>query len=348
MKPATTAAPLQKQVISDLPAVTTRRYAVPYAYVVLAVLICLLGETALLYGRSIHLSFVSDDWPILQGSRDLHSVFAVGGGYHYNPIPRLVVFALYSAFGLQVVPYHIAGILLFFVGAALVACLALCLTGRIGIALLAGVIFVAYGSQYEAAIWGVVGFWHTTSTILYIAGLILYIVSHNPALTIARRRLTYLGFLIALILGPFAHEQTTSLIAACALYRLLVLEHDAGFQPSALARRAQAWVRDFAAPVALILVYLGFKAWMGSQTTTPQAPGLKASWDVLSFTACLGFFQAFVPGLGLHDLLRLSLDQRGPHYHVRVLIAQVLALSVISVFVKPVYRFLLAWTALLV
>jgi hypothetical protein len=304
---------------------------------------------AALYGRSLNFGFVSDDWPLLeQAAQGFGVVFAIGGGYHYNPIPTALVVLLHAAFGIWVLPYHLVALALFWTGAVLVAMIARRLTKQPLVAALAGLLFVCYGTQYEAAIWGAVAFWHTTSTILFLGGLLCYLLATDGQLAHRQRFAAYVGFAVAVFLSPFAHEQTLSLIVICGLYRLFVLEHARGFGARELAARLRDWLRDFAVPGALIVGYLGFKLWIGSRTPTPQAPGLQAPWNALTFTATIGFFQAFIPGIGLHTLLRLTLVAFHPYLHLVVLLLQATAIAKFVLVTNPTRRFLALWTVTMV
>jgi hypothetical protein len=134
---------------------------------------------------------------------------------------------------------------------------------------------------------------------------------------------------------------------ACALYRFLVIENSADFSPQALLARAKAWLRDFAVPAIFLVCYLGMKWWMGQHSTIPMAPGLTQSRLSLALVATKGLFSAFLPGLGPNAASWLARGWNGDHY-LRVLAAELLALTVSLVLLKPVYRFLLALTTTLV
>src|SRR5439155_18982363 len=120
----------------------------------LGLLALLAGEVVLIYGRSIDLGFAGDDWDYL--GRVAHgpsAIFIPDGTYHYNPVSQIALFAVYRLFGLHPVAYHVVAFILFWSGAVAVAALAWYVTRCFAIGALSGGVFVAYGTQYEAAIW---------------------------------------------------------------------------------------------------------------------------------------------------------------------------------------------------
>lgn len=314
----------------------------PVALLVLAFLI------GWMYRQSLHLLFLADDWGLLEGSiGTIHAAFAIDGTYHYNPIPRLIILAIHTIFGLSVTPYHVVALFLCWLGAVLVMLLGWELK-QFAVGFCAAILFAAYGTHYEAAIWGVVAFWHTSATIIFILGLLGYARSHNDTLSPKDRRTSYIGFLLALVLAPFAHEQAFTLIVVCALYRLIVIEHNQSYSFAAIKKRFLGWLTDFSIPAVIALGYLAFKVWLGSQTVVPQAPGLTSSIGNLVRTLTLGFFQGFIPGLSYNQFAYLSLTWLNPKLIYLVLMAQVGLLLIVAFALrrKPVQLFLLLWTIL--
>jgi hypothetical protein len=309
-------------------------------------LIGLAAEIAIMYGRSINNGFVGDDWPLLNyGNHGVLVALAWEGGYHFNPITQLFILLLLQIIGLRPLVYHIVAYLLFWLDAALILVVGRRITGRLSIGALAGALYITFGSQYESVIWGVVSFFQLGGLAVYLGGLLLYIRAHDPQLALKRRNQSYIGFLVAVILAPFVYEQSVSLVVACALYRFLVIEDTAGFSAKALLARANAWLRDFTVPAAFLVCYLAMKWWMGRHSTTfPMAPGLEQPWVYLAVVATTGFFRALLPGLGPQGASWLV---PGDHYR-RVIFVVLLVLTVCFLLVKPVYRFLIAWTAVLI
>lgn len=301
------------------------------------------------YGSSLRFGFVSDDWPLLElGAHGVGSALKVGGGYHYNPVPSTLVALIYAIVGTNVIPYHLVALILFWIGACLVAAVAWRLTRKFAVAILAGLLFIFYGTQYEAAIWGVVAFWHTISTSIFLGGILCYTLMTDPTIQRGNRIVAYAGFVAAIALSPFAHEQTISLIIVCALYRLLVVEHGLGFRGSQLRLRFRHWLQDFTLPALVLVAYLGLKAWIAQHTPIPQAPGLQAPWNALTFTIAIGMFQATIPGIGLRRLLQLTLVTINPYLHLLVLGIQLIALAIFTRIASPIRRFLALWTTLMV
>jgi len=304
----------------------------------------LAGEVALIYGRSIDLALVGDDWDYLgRVARGLSAIFVPDGTYHYNPVSLLALFAVYKVFGLHAVAYHVVVFILFWSGAVAVAALAWYVTRSFAIGALSGGVFVAYGTQYEAAIWGGIAFWHTLSTLLFLGGLLLFMIAHDGRFPDKSRRWAYVGFLGAGSLGPFAHEQALSLIVVCALYRLFVLDWGAGSRPADLVRRARGWGREFVAPGLLLLCYLAFKLWLQRRTPIPQVPGLGLTWETKAFGLTLGVFQAFVPGLSWQGAMRVMALPAGPHLYLAVLACALIGALILASVATPLQRFLLLW-----
>jgi hypothetical protein len=329
-----------------------RRTQLPSQRTLLLMLIGLAAEIAFVYGRSINNGFTGDDWPLLDYANHGLAVAVAwhaeaAGSYHYNPITQLFVLILFQMFGLRPLVYHFVAFFLFWLDSALVLAVGRRLTGRLSIGALAAALFIAFGNQYEAVIWGLVSFWQTMSLAVYLGGFLLYIRAHDSRLDQKRRQRSYIGFLIALVLAPFIYEPTVTLIVVCALYRFLVVEANSSFTGQALLIRARAWARDFILPVILFYSYLGLKWWMGRHTSVPMTPGFARSLHDLALVMTTGFFRAFIPGLSSPAASRLVAGW-GVFRDLRVTAAMLLVLLVGFVLVRPVYRFLLAWTVVVI
>lgn len=328
---------------SDKPDATARR-------AMSLVLLALAAEIAIMYGRSITNGLVGDDWLLIYTSRTLSVAVSWAGGYHYNPISQAFMWLMYRLFGLHAVYYHIVAYVFFWLDAVLILAIARRMTRRFSIGALAAALFIAFGTPYEAVIWGLVSLLQTMGLATYLAGFLFYLRAQDPQLDATRRRQSHIGFVVAIVLSPFIYEQTLSLIVICALYRFLVIERTAGFSPQALLTRARNWLRDFAVPAAFLLSYLGLKWWMNRHSFVPVAPGLTYSWHFLMSTAVVGFFRAYLPGLGFQPASWLAYSWTEGHSRRIVAgeLGELLVMVIGFVVVKPVYKFLIVWTFILV
>jgi hypothetical protein len=329
-----------------------RRTQLPSQRTLLLVLVGLAAEIAIMYSRSINNGFIGDDWPLLDYANHGLGVAVAwhaeaAGSYHYNPMTQLFVLVLFQIFGLRPLVYHLVAFLFFWLDAALVVAVGRRITGSLSIGALAAALFIAFGNQYEAVIWGLVSFWQTMSLAVFLGGLLLYTRAHDSQLDQNRRRRSYIGFLIALVVAPFIYEPTVTLIVVCALYRFLVIEAKSGLSGQATLTRVKAWVSDFIVPAILFDGYLSMKSWMGRHTAVPMTPGLAGSLHDLALVMTTGLFRAFVPGLSSPAADRLGAGW-GVFHDLRVTAAMLLVLLVSFVLVRPIYRFLLVWTVVLI
>lgn len=330
--------------------IQTRATGRPGPLLLWSMRLALAAATLAIYWNSLRTDFVGDDWMFLALAHDHSFLWNLTplGGYHYDPVLGVIFFATYHLFGLNPIPYHLLAYAIFWTAAILVMQLGWKLSGHLSVGCLAGLLFVAVGSQYEAAIWGLVAYAAGVSTVLFLAGLLLFITSQNPQFTSRQRRLSYVGFMVALVLGPFVYEQSITLIGACILYRALVIEAGMSFKPGALVHRARAWLRTFALPAVFFLAYLGLKVWLARQTPVSQLPGLATGWRNLTLMATVGLLQAFLPGASVTGLYTYSFVWITPLGYLLDTFIEVLLLALLFIKFTPVARFLLLITAMLV
>ncbi|HZC05916.1 MAG TPA: hypothetical protein VE338_09760, partial [Ktedonobacterales bacterium] len=278
-----------------------------------------------------------------------------GAGYHYNPILLATIKEMYTFFGIQhVAAYHLLAYFLFWLSGVFVMLIARKLTGRTLAGALAGILFIGFGTQYEAAIWGVVAYGPAMSTVVYGVGLYCFMLAHDDWRSRGQRMLFYAGFMLALIVGPFIYEQDITLVAACLLYRVFVVDQDLWQSlrraPRAIISRIPAYLADFAIPALFFVGYLAFKVILGrtysASSGISETPGLSAPWDALTSTATTGVFQAFFPGLSINELSIITLSNIGPRYHLIVLAAVLIVMLIALVKIKPIYKFLLLWAVM--
>jgi hypothetical protein len=115
----------------------------------------------------------------------------------------------------------------------------------------AGLLFATSSVTYEIPLWAT-GLFLSLSTTLYLVTLSLY--TGFCARPTAWR---YAAFVAGFALTLLAHEQGVTLLFACVLYRLLVVERA---QPEVERRRRVAgWLRQWALPALLLLAFVAFK-----------------------------------------------------------------------------------------
>lgn len=112
----------------------------------------------ILYGRSISMYFVADDftwlrWASSSTFSDLPKYFTSAAGFFYRPIPKLLYFALYTVFWLKPEAYHIASLLLLTTIAIVMALILEARGVRRWIAFGAAFVCVALSVHHENVIW---------------------------------------------------------------------------------------------------------------------------------------------------------------------------------------------------
>lgn len=303
---------------------------------------------AVVYARSLTNALVGDDWVLVEHSAaGLGAALSWTGNYHYNPVSQVVVLAIYACFGVNPLPYHALALFMFWASGIGVLYVGWRLSGRFSVGVIAAILFICQGRQYEAVIWGAVALFQTVGLVLFLAGFLGYLL-YLDASGQRGRRWAYAVFLVGVIVGPFAYEPEVVLTLVCMLYRLLVVESRRGWSTAELRSRMSAWVRDFAAPVIFLGGYGILKEWLGR--TANQAPGLSQTLIDWLHTAERGIAVAFTPGLSLYGiappplaaLASLSIVQKG------VLVLAGVGFILLVVRGTPAYRFLLASTVLVV
>jgi hypothetical protein len=336
----TTSTPAAASIIGPQP--------VPRGYVALAIL-GLACASLSIYGRSLSNALVGDDWVLIEHSAGgLGSALSWNGNYHYNPVVHVLLWVLYTFFSLNPIAYHATALLFFWLGAIGIMYTAWQLSGRFAVGLIAAVLFIGHGRQYEGVIWGAVSIFQTVGLVLFLVGLISYLRYVNATLDRRNRRWAYGLFVAAVVLSPFAYEPEVVLTLVCMLYRLLVVEHQRGFGWIELQQRARDWTRDFAAPAVFLVGYLVFKAWLAR--TSPQTPGLHQSLAADMRTIARGLRLAFLPGLDIEGSLAHTLVSFvvGTPLDVLVAVAGLIAGALLILRGTPTQRFLLASAVLMV
>ena len=316
-----------------------------------------------IYARSITILPISDDWVLLDlARRGPYYIFLYAFNYHYNPVVQGVFYVIYLLFGLNPVPYHIVALAFFSVNIVLTLRIGWKLTGSFTVGALAGLLFVLSGRPYEAVIWTVVALYQSLGLIFFLGGLLFYLHAHDQDKGKRWRRWMLVGFCACMVLAVFTYEQEVTLFAVCMLYRLLVLDSQAGWwRASALVSgqvwraRARVWVGEFWFPVVFFAGYLVFKVWLGRQIGVPQAPGLQTGWRSQLVTITIGLYQAFTPGAATGRPLAIEYQVLGGLQAGQPLLRMLVSLAIVYlplvgviVFARPLYRWLALWAVLVV
>ena len=303
-------------------------------------------EIIALYGRSVSFGFAGDDWTLLnQASPGIAASFAPApGSYHYNPLAISARAIMYKAFGANPMPYHIVTLLMFWACAALLFWLAWRLSDRFFVGILTAVVYVAFGSLYEVAIWSVVAFQQLPALFLYLAGFMLYLFWHDRALRRSLRLWAYAGFIVCLVLTPLVYEPTITLVVACALYRFFVLDQlGKRLKQDGLVATARSWLADFSLPAVLFICYLIFKVWLARVTGAAQAPALNQPLASHGLPLTWGILQGFVPGTNIVQLGNWTFTSVSPNRYLITLVAELVVLGLLLIFTNNLYRFLICW-----
>jgi hypothetical protein len=295
------------------------------------------------YGRSLGNHFVGDDWMLISNiAAGFEGVIDLEDSYHFNPIPEFCLLVLFKSFGLSKVAYHAAGLGLFWAAAVLTAAIGRRLGREPWHGVLAATLFVCFGSQYEAAIWATVALWYGTSALLYLTGVYAFIRSRQEG---GGGRRWYWVFVAAVGIGPFAHEQTVSLVGVGFLHWVFSEGGDA-YRHSRRYFLGLA-LRIFVAPGILLSLWLCFKLWLAARVATPQAPGLSAPPSQLALAWATAALRGLVPGLGPWPASELAQYLEHPDGAGWIPLALLLGGAALAIWIgSQSVRFLVGWLAL--
>jgi len=291
---------------------------------------------AVQYGSTVSLPFVSDDYDFLA-----HAARGVGEAlrfrpqfYHVVPVSLLAFHIIYAASGPDPIAYPSAGLIVHALVTALAGVLAWRLTRRSIVVVVAVALFASSSLPSEVPLWAS-GLFTSLSTLLYLAGLLAYMdYCARPG------RARYALFLVAFTLALLSHEQCVTLIVACMLYRLTMVEQFSGPLRGWLERRRIAgWLREWGPPVALLLAYVTAKLTLTDANLLVNASGLKQTFWSLR----IAVLRSLIPNAS--QGLAAALDDLGrPYLALRLAGWAMLAgLGWLAVRRSRPNRFLLAW-----
>ncbi len=193
--------------------------------------------------------FVADDFIFLNQLRFKYPTFwdnliffgqEWGGGVKfYRPISRLFWAAEYSFFKENRVSWHLTGVLLYSLNAGLVYWLAWKMTGRVGLALLAGLFFSFNPTHTEPVSW-VAAQTDLLVTLFGLSGTILYLRSRQ-ATTLRNYVASYLTALVCFALAMLSKESAAAFFFVPLLYDIV----SGDYSRAGLARwcRPSYWLR---------------------------------------------------------------------------------------------------------
>jgi hypothetical protein len=139
----------------------------------LAALAALAAFTIAMYASARRCGVVSDGWHLLQiGSLPLREAVATRLGVHFIPGTHLVDAVLWRLIGMRDPLYQLVNLAELGCVAAGVYGLAWMLFRRLGVALLAGLLFAANASFYEIPFWPGVGNFQSAAALIYVAAVV--------------------------------------------------------------------------------------------------------------------------------------------------------------------------------
>lgn len=290
-----------------------------------------------IYTSSVHNPFVSDDFDFLiYASRELTRIFRYDPQfYHYVPVSLLVWKLLYGAFGADAGAFHIVGLIVHAANSLLVGALAWATTRSRIVVLTSGLLFVTSSLPYEVPLWAT-GLFTSLSTLFYLGSLLAYIQYQAR-----RSRVRYGIFLAGFVLALLSHEQAITLIVACFLYRLLVVEE----RPWAVRTwlepaRLKSWLRDFIVPAAWVGAYIAMKLTLTATLVLVNQEGLKQTF----WSFRISILRLLIPNASMS--LAAALDDIGrPYGLLRLLWWGAIVAGVVVPAIRRcrANRFLLAW-----
>ncbi len=258
--------------------------------------------------------------------------------YHYFPVTAAWLWVQHAVFGLNESAYQVLNILQHGIISVLVFLLALELTDKRGLALLAGVLFAGSGNFYEVTLWSIVGTNFHVSSFFYIAGLIFFIRFLR-----SRLQTYYWLFSICVTLALWSHESTLSLVPVCMAYYFLI--HSAPIDFSRLRAKIRSecsrFMRLFYIPILITIGFLLMKGAMSLHGAVTGGPQSLTSNIYFFLRGVVGAFTLRGDGQFLGPILGLF---GGIHLVWLWLIIGVFGFGSLMVFVfSPVERFLVVW-----
>ena len=302
---------------------------------------------AFIMGPSIPNGLVVDDFWWLWRLGPLHEPAwgLISGASHYSPTIQLILSEWYQHFGLDGAPYHVLSVAAYWLGAIAVAWLGWELTGNLFIGLAAGTGVLINHQPAQAYVWAV-GIWYTFSTIFYVIGFAGYLASIRSLDEKGKVGRGYCLYLAGLVLGILTHEQGLTLVGVTLLHTVLLVDR-VGARPLRetwpMAKLLQR-VRFFALPTALTVTAVVARLLVFRQNAAqilPQFPYYEAWVSIL---------RSFLPGLSRPLAIKLTLNlgaRLGPETTGQLILflVQLAVLVIAFVLVERWYKFLLLWTA---
>lgn len=214
-----------------------------------------LAVATALYHPIFSMGFFSDDYHALYVAKHQDSVLkyfttnVVGTreGSTYGPLWNLLVLSEYKLFGMNPLPHHVVGLLLFVGAAYMIYLLGFHLTERREIGIAAAFIFLAMPSHVEALAWIAVQI-HLFPVLLYLVGIYCYY-----HFVISRRWMYYVAALVSIALSLLIKEIGITFVAAFLLIELF-------FGGKLTMARIRSIIGRMAPGVAILALYLFARA----------------------------------------------------------------------------------------
>jgi len=296
-----------------------------------------LGLSLLLYRNALGFGFNSDAFVLFRhATESLRSALSWDHSYHYMPLTSFWVWFQHLFFGGREQSYQLLNILQHGVMAFLVYRLARSLKMEYFSSVLAGLLYVFAGSAYQVVLWSIVGANYFVSGVLYLSGLMLFILR-------CRQGRAGAGLPVAILyaLALLAHEQSVSLLPVCFAFSLLFLEASGTASLMQLLDFA-AWKRSLHRTGMLFVPLLAFGLMKKVMSSHASVTGF--GQEPLAFIN--GLLQAFARCFCLRGNQEALAWIRAPHslpLFLLGVLAAVCVLITLFYFLSPLERFLLAW-----
>ena len=298
----------------------------------------ILGLVLIVYRPSLGFGFNSDAFVLFRNATE--SFFSALGwdhSYHYMPVTSLWIWFQHLFLGAHQQAYQFVNLLQHGVMAGMVFLLARRMGLHRGLAVFAGILFAVAGSSYQVALWAIVGCNYFVSGMFYLIALMLFIRNNEENDGCGAWWIPLL-FAMALL----SHEQSLSLLPACAAFSLLVLEAENGHGLQQLLKWVP-WRRTLkrVTPMFGVLgAFIGMKVLMSSQAAVAGF-----GQDPIFFLTALfrGLLHSFsLRGDATALTSALGIRPSGTLMLFLVIFGGFFLTIVMSV-LRPVERFLLCW-----
>lgn len=218
------------------------------------IFIFLFALVFLVYGRTVSVGFLSDDWHALAIAKDTAPWFFFGAnieggrsGSSYGPFWNLFINAEYSVFGLSPLPYHLTSLVLFAATAFVLFLFVERQTGSRRLGLFTGVIWLLFPSHVEPVAW-ISGQPHLLATLFFMLSLLWFFFFVQTG-----RKRWYM-----LAIGAFICSLLTKEIGITALAGFVAIDLFYSREKRA-QKRIMRTIAHAAVPLLIVIGYLAMR-----------------------------------------------------------------------------------------